>query len=78
MDDEVNNAGIFHIAMTNQSSRNVKIIRNASIGLLKSCAEDKVYTIHRVVTFHKTKEEPKPKVVERVCKQYLYKTSQVK
>ena len=35
------------------------------MGLLKSCAEDKVCTIHRIVTFHKTKEEPKPKVAEK-------------
>ena len=51
--------------MTIQSGRHVKITRNASMGLLKSCAEDKVCTIHRLVTFHKTKEEPKPKVVEK-------------
>ena len=65
MDDEVKNAGIFHIAMTNQSGRHFKITRNASMGLLKSCAEDKVCTIHRMDTFYKTKEEPKPKVVEK-------------
>ena len=59
------NTGIFHIAMTNQSGRHEKNTRNVSTGLLKSCAEDKSCTIHRVVTFHKTKEEPKPKVVEK-------------
>ena len=51
--------------MTKQSGRHVKINRNASMGLLKSCAEDKVCTIDRVVTFNKTKEEPRPKVVEK-------------
>ena len=65
MDDELKNSGIFHIAMINQSGRHLKITRNANMGLLKSCAEDKVCTIHRVVTFNKTKEEPKPKVVEK-------------
>ena len=60
MDDEVKNSGIFHIDMTNQSGRHVKVTRNDSMGLLKSCAEDKVCTIHRIATFHKTKEEPKP------------------
>ena len=63
MDDEVKNSGIFHIAMTMQSGRHVKITRNASMGLLKSCVQDKVCTIHRIATFHKTKEESKPKVV---------------
>ena len=51
--------------MANQPGIHVRITRNASMGLLKSCAEDKVCTIHRIVTFHKTKEEPKPKVVEK-------------
>ena len=65
MDDEVRNSCIFHIAMTNQSGRHVKVTRNDSMHLFKSCAEDKVCTIHRIVTFHKTKEEPKPKVLEK-------------
>ena len=55
MDDEVKNSGIFHIAMSNQHGRHVKITRNAGMGLLKSCTEDKVCSIHRIVTFHKTK-----------------------
>ena len=65
MDDEVKNSGIFHIAMTNQSGRHVKITRNASMGMLKSCAANKVCTIHRVVTFHKTRGEPNPKFVKK-------------
>ena len=65
MDDELKDSGIFHIAMTNTSSRHVKIIRNTSMGLLKSSAEDKICTIHKVVTFHKTKEEPRPEIVEK-------------
>ena len=77
MDDEVKNSGIFHIAMTNQSGRNIKITRNASMDLLKSCAEEKVCTIHRVVTFHKTKEEPKPKVVEKSMYAIPEETGQV-
>ena len=59
-EDTMKNSGIFHIVMTIQSGRHVKITRNDSMGLLKSCAEDKVWTVHRIVTFHKTKEEPKP------------------
>ena len=51
--------------MTNESGRHVKITRNASMSSLKSCAEDKVCTIHRIVKFHKTKEEPESKVVEK-------------
>ena len=62
---ELKDSGIFHIAITNNSGRHVKITRNTNMGLLKSCAEDKIYTIHRLVTFHKTKEEPRPKIVEK-------------
>ena len=51
--------------MTNQSGRHVKITRNVSMSLLKSCDKDKVCTIHRIVTFHITKEEPKCKIVEK-------------
>ena len=68
MDDEVKNSGIFQIAMTNQSGRHVKITRNASMGLLKSCAEDKLCTIHRVVTFQqKPQWNPNLKLLKRVC-----------
>ena len=35
------------------------------MGSLKSCAEEKICTIHTVVTFHKTKEEPRPKIVKK-------------
>ena len=65
MDDEEKNSSTFHIAMTNQSGKHVKITRNVSMGLLKSHVKDKVCTIHRVVTFHKTKEESKHKFVEK-------------
>ena len=51
--------------MNNQSGRQVKITRHASMGLLKSCAEDKVCTVHRIVTFHEIKEECKTEVVEK-------------
>ena len=71
MDDEVKTSGIFHTALINQSGIHIKITRNASVGLLKSCAEDKVCTIHRIVTFHKPKRNPNLKLLRRVCMQYL-------
>ena len=64
MGDELKDSGIFQIAMTNNSGSQVKITRNTNIGLLKSCAEDKICTIHKVGTFHK-KEEPRPEIVEK-------------
>ena len=65
MGNELKDPGILHIAMTNYSGRHVEITRNSNMGLLKSCVEDKICTIHKVVTFHKTKEEPKPEIFEK-------------
>ena len=65
MGDKLKDSGIFHIAMTNNSGRCVKITRNTNMGLLKSCAEDQICTIYKVVTFHKTKEEPRDKIVDK-------------
>ena len=66
MGNELKASGIFHIAMTNNSGRHVKITRNTNMGLFKSCAEGKMCTIHKVVTFHKTKEEPRPEIIENM------------
>ena len=40
MGNELKDSGIFHIAMTNNSGRHVKITRNTNMGSLNSCAED--------------------------------------
>ena len=37
--------------MTNNSSRFVKITKNQTLGMLKSCDSDQICTIHRIVTF---------------------------
>ena len=65
MDDAVKRSGIFKIAMTNTSWKTVKIRRITNMGLLKSCVQDEICTIHQILTFDKPKDEPKPKVVER-------------
>ena len=65
MDDDVKRSGTFEIAMTNTSWRTVKIRRNTNMGLLKSCIQDEICTIHQILTFDQPKDEPKPKVVEK-------------
>ena len=62
MDDDVKRSGMFEIAMTNTSWKTVKI-RSTNIGLLKSCVQDEVCTIHQILP----KDKPKPKVVENNC-----------
>ena len=59
MDDDVKRSGIFEIAMTNTSWKTVKIRRNTNMGLLKSCVQDEICTIHQILTFDKPKDETK-------------------
>ena len=35
------------------------------MGLLKSCVQGEICTIHQILTFDKPKDEPKPKVVNK-------------
>ena len=65
MDDSVKCSGIFEIVMTNNSWKTVKIRRNTTMGLLKSCVEDEICTIHRVITFDKPNDGVKPKIIEK-------------
>ena len=41
--------------MTNNSNQYVKVTKNQTLGMLKSCDSDQICTIHRIVTC-----EPKP------------------
>ena len=50
-DKNVANSGSFNIVMTNNSSQFVKITKNQTLGMLKSCDSDQICTIHRIVTF---------------------------
>ena len=47
--------------MTNNSNQNVKVIKNQTLGMSKSCDSDQICTTHRIVTF-----EPKPLEVEGI------------
>ena len=37
--------------MTNNSNQHVKVTKNQTLGMLKSCDSDQICTIHRLVTF---------------------------
>ena len=45
MDNEVVNSGIFHVTMTNGSSRHIKINYGQIMGMLKSCNEE-IYELY--------------------------------
>ena len=51
--DSVVRLGTFNIVMTNRSNKHIKVTKGHTTGMLKTCEEDQMCTIHRVVTFEK-------------------------
>ena len=51
LDDSVVRSGTFNIAMTNRSNKHIKVTKGHTMGMLKTCEEDQICTIHRVDTF---------------------------
>ena len=37
--------------MTNNSNQHIKVTKNQTLGMLKSCEQEQICTIHRLVTF---------------------------
>ena len=50
-DEHTAGSGSFDIVMTNNSNQHVKVTKNQTLGMLKSCDQDQICTIHRLVTF---------------------------
>ena len=51
LDDSVVSSGTFNIVMTIKSNKHIKVTKGHTMGMLKTCEEDQICTIHRVVTF---------------------------
>ena len=51
LDDSVVSSGTFNIVMTNRSNKHIKVTKGHIMDMLKTCEEDQICTIHRVVTF---------------------------
>ena len=47
----------FNIVMTNKSNRHIKIHNNQTIGMLHSCEDSQICTIHEIVTFDQNPKE---------------------
>ena len=77
-DNDVKRSGIFEIAMTNISLKTVKIRRNTNMGLLKSCVQDEICTIHQILTFDNPKDEPNLKLLKRICMLFQSEQNQTK
>ena len=50
LDDSVVSSGTFNIVMTNRSNKHIKVTEGKIMGMLKTCEEDQICTIHWVVT----------------------------
>ena len=52
-DDEIVQLGIFNVVMTNTCIKHIKINKNQTMGMLRTCQDDKICTIHKIATFDK-------------------------
>ena len=53
VDESTMSLGFFNIVMTNTSYRHIKIHSNQTMGMLHSCEDSQIFTIHEIVTFEK-------------------------
>ena len=53
VDDSIVCSGVFNIVMTNKSNRHIKIHSIQTTGMLCSCEDSQICTIHEIVTFDK-------------------------
>ena len=73
LDDSVLSSDTFNIVMTNRFNKHIKVTRGHTMGMLKTCEEHQICTIHRVVTFEQKPVEEKEvnsefqKVEESLC-----------
>ena len=66
-DDDTISLGTFNIVITNRSNKHIKVNNNQAMGMLPSCEENQICTVHKIVTFDKNprkrrddKSETKP------------------
>ena len=49
--EDIVKSGTFNVVMTSRSNKHVKINSNQTVGILKSCLDTGISTIHEIVTF---------------------------
>ena len=57
VDDAIASSGVFHIVMTNKLNRHIKIHSGQTMGMLHSCEDSQIYTIHEIVSFDRNPRE---------------------
>ena len=48
--DSIVSSGVFNIVMTDKSNRHIKIHNNQTMGMLHSCKDSQICTLHEIVT----------------------------
>ena len=51
LDDSVVSSGTFNTVKTNRSNKHIEVTKGHTMDMLKTCEEDQICTIHRVLTF---------------------------
>ena len=57
VDDAIAWSGVFNIVMTNKSNRHIKIHSGRTMGMLHSCEDSQICTIHEIVSFARNPKE---------------------
>ena len=57
VDDTITSSGVFNIVMTNKSNRHIKIHSDQTMGMLHSCEDSQICTIHEIVSFDRNPGE---------------------
>ena len=57
VDDTITGSGVFNMVMTSKSNRHIKIHSNQTMGMLCSCADSQICTIHEIVSFDRNPRE---------------------
>ena len=57
VDDNIVSSGVFNIILTNKSNRHIKIHSNQTMGMLHSCEDSQICTLHEIVMFSQNLRE---------------------
>ena len=57
VDDTIASLGVFNMVMTNRSNWHIKIHSNQTMGMLPSCVDSQICTIHKIVSFDRNPRE---------------------
>ena len=57
MGDTIASSGVFNVFMTNKSNRHIKVHSNQTMGMLQSCEDGQICTVHKIVSFDRNPKE---------------------